>query len=127
MCYLVCGMVHIKESLLLIRKSSAFTNDSGLPLSLSEWSFTICPTPNLLSASLNKTFPSFLPSCYTIWLLWKGMLTFLLCLLIQDRTLVFRDFCKTSEGVLICTVSLFLVVLNYQNMSKTSILFKHLL
>ena len=53
-------MVHIKESLLLIRKSSAFTNDSRLPLSLSEWSFTICPTPNLLSASLNKTFPSFL-------------------------------------------------------------------
>ena len=32
-------------------------------LSLSEWSFTICPTPynrkNVLSASLNKIFPSF--------------------------------------------------------------------
>ena len=33
-------------------------------LSLSEWSFTICPTPynrikNVLSASLNKTFPSY--------------------------------------------------------------------
>ena len=38
---------------------------SGFPLSLSEWSFTICVTPynrkyNVLSASLNKTFPSFL-------------------------------------------------------------------
>ena len=37
MCYPVCGMVHIKEPLLLIGKNS--------PLSLSNWSFTICPTP----------------------------------------------------------------------------------
>ena len=40
---------------------------SGFPLSLSEWSFTIFPTLynrkiklNVLSVSLNKTFPSFL-------------------------------------------------------------------
>ena len=39
MCYHVCGMVHIKEPLLLIVKSS------GFPFSLSEWSLTICPTP----------------------------------------------------------------------------------
>ena len=56
MCYPVCGVMHIKEPLLLI----------GFPLSLSEWSFTICLTPynrteNVLSASMNKTFPSFLP------------------------------------------------------------------
>ena len=44
MCYPVCGMVHIKEPLLLIGKSSP-CGGSGLPLSLSEWSFTICPTP----------------------------------------------------------------------------------
>ena len=61
MCYPVSGMVHIKEPLLLIG------NSSGFPLSLSEWYFTICPTPynrkeNVLSASLNKTFSSFLPS-----------------------------------------------------------------
>ena len=37
MCYTVCGMVHIKEPLLLIDKNS--------PLSLSNWSFTIYPTP----------------------------------------------------------------------------------
>ena len=43
MCYRVCGMVHIKEPLLLIGKSSA-CGGSGFPLSLSEWSFTICPT-----------------------------------------------------------------------------------
>ena len=65
MCYPVCGMVHIKEPLLLIEKSS-LCGGSGFPLSLSEWSFTICLTPynrklNVLSASLNKTFPSFLP------------------------------------------------------------------
>ena len=64
MCYPVCGMVHIKEPLLLIRKSS-LCGGSGFPFSLSEWSLTICLPPynckeNVLSASLNKTFPSFL-------------------------------------------------------------------
>ena len=43
MCYLVCGMVHIKEPLLLIDKSS-LCGDSGFPFSLSEWSLTICLT-----------------------------------------------------------------------------------
>ena len=62
MCYPVCGMVHIKEPLLLIGKSS-LCGGSGFPLSLSEWSLTISLTPynrkkNVLSASLNKTFPS---------------------------------------------------------------------
>ena len=65
MCYSVCGMVHIKEPLLLIGKSS-LCGSSGFPLSLSEWSLTICLMPynrkqDVLSASLNKTFPSFLP------------------------------------------------------------------
>ena len=69
-CKIVCGicyphMVHIKEPLLLIGKSSSCSGASGFPLLLSEQSFTICPTPynhkyNVLSASLNKTFPSFL-------------------------------------------------------------------
>ena len=44
MCYPVCGMMHIKEPLLLIRKSSP-CGGSGFHLSLSEWSFTICLTP----------------------------------------------------------------------------------
>ena len=44
MYYPVCGMMHIKEPLLLIGKSSLCGN-SRFPLSLSEWSFTICPTP----------------------------------------------------------------------------------
>ena len=43
MCYPVCGMVHIKEPLLLIGKSSQ-CGCSRFPLSLSEWSFTISPT-----------------------------------------------------------------------------------
>ena len=64
MYYLGYGMMHIKEPLLLIGKSSPW-GGSEFPLSLSEWSFTICLTPynrkqNVLSASLNKTFPSFL-------------------------------------------------------------------
>ena len=40
MCYSVCGMMHIKEPLLLIRKS-CICGSSGFPPSLSEWSFTI--------------------------------------------------------------------------------------
>ena len=44
MCYPVCGMMHIKELLLLIGKSSP-CGGSGFPLSLSEWSFFICLTP----------------------------------------------------------------------------------
>ena len=44
MCYPVCGMVHIKEPLLLIDKSS-LCGGSGFPFSLTEWSLTICLTP----------------------------------------------------------------------------------
>ena len=44
MYYPVCGMMDIKEPLLLIGKSSV-CGGSGFPLSLSEWFFTICPTP----------------------------------------------------------------------------------
>ena len=44
MCYPICGMVHIKEPLLLINKSS-LCGRSGFPFSLSEWSLTICLTP----------------------------------------------------------------------------------
>ena len=55
MYYPVSGMVHIKEPLLLIGKSSPCSG-SGFLLSLSEWSFTIYLTPynrkyNVLSAS----------------------------------------------------------------------------
>ena len=65
MCYPVCGMMHINKTLLLFGKSS-LCRGSGFPLSLSVWSFTIYLTPynrklNVLNASLNKTFPSFLP------------------------------------------------------------------
>ena len=44
MSYPVCGMVHIKELLLLIRKRN-LSGGSGFPLSLSEWSLTKCLTP----------------------------------------------------------------------------------
>ena len=44
MFYPVCGMVYIKEPLLFIRKSS-LCGRQQVSLSLSEWSFTICPTP----------------------------------------------------------------------------------
>ena len=41
MCHPACGLVYIKDPLLLVEKSGG----SGFPLSLSERSFTICPTP----------------------------------------------------------------------------------
>ena len=44
MCYPVYGIVHMKEPLLLIGKSSP-CGGSAFHLSLSEWSSTICPTP----------------------------------------------------------------------------------
>ena len=56
-CYPVCGMMHIKEPLLLIGKSSPF-GGSGFPLSLSEWSLTICVTP--YNCNLNVFSASFL-------------------------------------------------------------------
>ena len=73
MCHPVWQMMHIKEPLLLIGKSSP-CGGSGFHLSLSEWSFTICLTPynhklNVLSVLLNKTFPSLLGYCCTAALL----------------------------------------------------------
>ena len=43
--YPVCGMVHVKDILLLIGKSSSCGGNIGFTLSLSEGSFTIRPTP----------------------------------------------------------------------------------
>ena len=43
MCYPACGTMHIKELLLLNGKSSP-CDGSRFPLSLSDWSFTICLT-----------------------------------------------------------------------------------
>ena len=45
MCFCVCGMVHIKEPIMLVRENSTCSGGSGFPLSLSEWSFVICLTP----------------------------------------------------------------------------------
>ena len=65
MCYPVCRMVHVKEPLLLIGKSSP-CGGSRFPLLLSVWCFTNVwrhiTVNKLCSASLNKTFPSFLIS-----------------------------------------------------------------
>ena len=44
MLYPVCGMVLIKDPLQLIGSSSSQRGSSVFPLSLSEWSFTICPS-----------------------------------------------------------------------------------
>ena len=43
MCYPVCGMVHIKDPMLLIEKSISCGDSSKFAFSLSGWSFMICP------------------------------------------------------------------------------------
>ena len=53
----VCRVVHTKDHLLFSERVVHVLGSSGFPLILSEWSFTMC-----LMSSLNKTFPSFLPS-----------------------------------------------------------------
>ena len=68
MCYPVCGMVHIKKTTCCSSERVAHVAAAGF-LSLSEWSFTICPKPynckqNVLSASLNKIFSSFFLSFF---------------------------------------------------------------
>ena len=64
MCYPVCGMVHIKEPLMLIRESSP-CGCSGFLLAISVVLYHIIITINVLSASLNIAFPSF-PSPWCI-------------------------------------------------------------
>ena len=51
MCYTVYGIVHIKEPLLLIGKSSP-CGGSRFPFSLSEWSLTVCLMPYFLPSFL---------------------------------------------------------------------------
>ena len=50
MCYPVCRMVHIKEPLLLIEKSSP-CGGSGFPLSLSEFELLVLPCTRLCRLS----------------------------------------------------------------------------
>ena len=57
MCYPLCGMVHMKEPLLLIGTHSP-CGGSGFPLSL-PYVRRITVNKNVLSASLNKTLSSF--------------------------------------------------------------------
>ena len=64
MCYPVCGMVHIKEPLLLMGKSSLCSVmhvviKVGFPTGILDWSYTISPTLCNCKCSefiINKTF-----------------------------------------------------------------------
>ena len=54
--------VHIKDPLPLIKRVAYVMTEAGFLSKLSQLSYTVCPTPynrklNVLSASLNKTFP----------------------------------------------------------------------
>ena len=58
MYYPVCGMVHIKDNLLLIRKSSLWRGSSRFPLA--EWSFTTWLMSDNFKNMMSASFPSFL-------------------------------------------------------------------
>ena len=67
----VCGMVHVKDPLLPIGKSSLCGCSSRFPLSLCEWSHVwryITVNKMFLSVSLNKTFPSLLSSRHSLFM-----------------------------------------------------------
>ena len=70
MCYPVCGMVHIKESLLLIETSSP-CGSSMFPLSLSVWYFTICLMPYnhkiKMCFGMATTFVAYLSVCFCVF------------------------------------------------------------
>ena len=68
MCYPVCGMVHIKELLLLIEKSSQCSGKNRFPLLLIGWSFTICLTIDYssLQAVLNDFSNKDCGECYHV-------------------------------------------------------------
>ena len=64
-CMLSCLWDDAYKRTIAANGKSSPCGGSGFLLLLSEWSFTICLTPynrNVLSASLNKIFSSFLPS-----------------------------------------------------------------
>ena len=64
----VCAILSVDGAYKRTGKSS-LCGGSRFSLSISEWSFTICPMPynhkqNVLCASLNKKMSSFHPHCY---------------------------------------------------------------
>ena len=67
MYYPVSGIMHIKESLLLIGKSS-LCGSSGFPLLQSEWSFTICVTPYNREARCSSVVRAFIHGAMGHWI-----------------------------------------------------------
>ena len=114
MCYPVCVMMHIRELLLLIGKSSPY-GSSGFPLSLSEWSCTIYLTPynskykNVLSVLLNKTLPSFLPGLNNLLVIGLAMAPSMTAKnLVFSCALLYNEDIKESRNniaqIIFCTV-----------------------
>ena len=73
MCYPVCGTMYIKEPLLLIGKSNP-CGGSGFPLSLSEWSFTIChgwmdgSVDGWMDGSVNRLMDEWMNGWTEVWM-----------------------------------------------------------
>ena len=59
LCFPVCGMVHIKDTLLLMEKNSPWSGYSGFSLSLSEWSHPTSAQPTSIIQWLShQTVPA---------------------------------------------------------------------
>ena len=93
--YHLCGITHLKETLLLIGKSNPY-GCSGFPLSLSEWSFTIlCLTPynrkqHVMSESLDLSEVMFFVCVFflSFFLLCCFVFVLLFCCAAGDFSLV---------------------------------------
>ena len=126
MCYPVCGMVHIKEPLLLIEKNSP-CGSSGFPLSLSEWSFNICLMPyhrkyNVLIASLNKkTFPLFNDALITFYLQLYGVRN-----MVKDHSDSKRGNLLSPNGLLVLLYAPSLTKIQYSHFLRIFLSHLHL-
>ena len=139
MCYPVCGMVHIKEPLLLIEKNSPCGRDgaykrtsspfgdSRFPLSLSEWSFNICLMPyhhkyNVLIASLNKkTFPLFNDALITFYLQLYGVRN-----MVKDHSDSKRGNLLSPNGLLVLLYAPSLTKIQYSHFLRIFLSHLHL-
>ena len=108
-CVILYGMGHIKEPLLLIGKSRPY-GSSGFPLSLSEWSFTICLMPynckqNVLSVSLNKTLSSFIrrkQAATTLWVNLSNYQQVILCIRPNKQCNAYHSLCLNDKATINC-------------------------
>ena len=106
-------MVHIKEPLLLIGKSIP-CGSSGFPLSLSEWSFTICLMP------YNSKYNVLETHCLRIVYSFRLAARVLLHAPSHRQDNTYHSLCYTSRGALAGTINSSMDPKTHHTMSESS-------